>query len=1655
MDFTAPISKRNHPAYRCWIHGLAGLVIFAPFGHHEAVLKAQTPASPFINEIMAVNRATHLDPDFNNFADWIELRNPAQTAVDLTGFRLTDDPGQPARWIFPPGSRIPANGMLVVYADGKDISGEALHANFKLNGGGEEILFGDAAGTLLDGIAYGDQEADVSYGRTGNGNWGYFPSPTPGQANSDAAVPGLDLLPEPIFSIPGGFYPTPAMVVISNPSAGGTLRYTTDGSIPDGKSAVYSVPLQVDETAVIRVRAYRDGSLPSRIATQTYLIGEETSLPLVSIAMNPDFLWNDAVGIYHDSNPQNRKSWKRPAQLTCFGSNGLPWFSEDASLQLFGNTAIYIAQRSLDIGFEEPVLARLFPDKQRDEFGSLILRSSSDDWKLTMFRDAMIQFLIKDYLHLDYQAYRPSVVFLNGAYWGIHNFREKEDEEFIRSYHGDVAESIDLLSLDMRDGSVKVNAGSREAYDALIDFLNSRDLSTADGYEEAASLIDVENFTDWAILEIFTGNASWRHNTRMWRPRETGGRWQWLPFDLDRGYGNNFSTDKINTHTLDDIADNYPVLRRLLENASFRERFIRRFVQAMNGAFEPGRVIHIIDSLQEDIRPEMGRHIERWGNVRGPDGDRGIPSLDQWEVNVEFMREFARERRERVLEHLRSRFGLAADFNFSVEVSPSGSGSVLVDSSMITSTGFSGRYFRGSRIPLAASPAAGYSFAGWKGRGAQETILVPAGSEWKYRARDHAADAGWQLAGFDDSSWITGKARLGYGGDGETTEIPYGTDPANKWPTAYFRLKFNLPDPQSYDKYLIRLARDDGAVVYVNGHAAVRSNMPEGDISYDTWSAEITSNAAETDFYEYEVDPSFFQTGVNCIAAEVHQCNAGSSDLGFDLALAAAGSGQEEQILSLNPLYDVVLSADLQLSAQFEVTASNLFPSSIRSDTLITLIHSPYVAKTDVVVRPGANLSIGPSVEIRFEPGAGLIVHGGLQVLGQEQKPVVFSRVDPDRGWNALVFDHATDPCVLSHLELSGATHGLDSTIFKAAVSSANSNLVLDGVSVHSVPQPFYVHGGKVEIRNSTFDGSHSGDDNANIQNASALIENTVFYGLGELDFDFVDGGVIQNCRFTCLSSDPNRDCVDIGSSKGVQILDNRIDNAADKGISIGESSTATVRGNIITGCKTGIAVKDRSDALIDGNTIWGCGVAVDIYEKVAGAGGGKATVVNSILSGSIDADTRVDALSTVTVSYSLSDRQLLQGEGNLAGNPLFAAPGQGDFRLKAGSPCIDSGDPGGTSDPDGSRRDMGAIPYDASGGYAGLKINEWMASGNDRILDEYGESDDWIEIYNASSRAVDAAGLFMTDDPAEPDKWRIPDDHSERTLVQPGGFLVIWADGDISQGVLHAGFRLDASGESVILSSLREGTFYSVDSVRFGSQESGISEGRFPDGSGASVSFENPTPGFLNYRGRAVDIVLIGPQTGSSFEVSPVSPLSVPFEWEPVLNEADPVRSYTIRLQLLESAIEIRDTTDANSYARSFHAEDQGEYAWQVQAGLESGHTVLSPPFRFSVVQARASVGAGSVPAVFFLGRPFPNPFNPVTTLRYGLPEAGKVRILVLDMLGRRVREWVKTEEAAGYHEISWDGRDEKGIVQSSGVYIFRMKSGSFEAVQKVVLVH
>lgn len=161
------------------------------------------------------------------------------------------------------------------------------------------------------------------------------------------------------------------------------------------------------------------------------------------------------------------------------------------------------------------------------------------------------------------------------------------------------------------------------------------------------------------------------------------------------------------------------------------------------------------------------------------------------------------------------------------------------------------------------------------------TTLVAAGATWKYEASGTDLGTAWRERDYDDSGWFAGAAKLGYGDGDEATVIPI-TSPV--YPCYYFRHTFNVDDPAAYNDLSLRILRDDGAVVYLNGTEVARYNMPDGDVSYDTWS----STAADYPWDAAVALPNLLVAGPNVVAVEVHQFNSTSSDLALDLELKAA-----------------------------------------------------------------------------------------------------------------------------------------------------------------------------------------------------------------------------------------------------------------------------------------------------------------------------------------------------------------------------------------------------------------------------------------------------------------------------------------------------------------------------------------------------------------------------------------------------------------------------------------------------------------------------------------------------------------------------------------------------------------------------------------------
>ena len=200
-------------------------------------------------------------------------------------------------------------------------------------------------------------------------------------------------------------------------------------------------------------------------------------------------------------------------------------------------------------------------------------------------------------------------------------------------------------------------------------------------------------------------------------------------------------------------------------------------------------------------------------------------------------------------------------------------------------------------------------------------VLLARGSEWKYSDAGQNLASVWRLPAYNDTTWSSGAARLGYGGDGEMTTVNYGPNPNAKYTTTYFRHRVTTPAGMNVSNLVVRFTRDDGIVVHIDGQEAFRDNMPQGTITFSTFAS--TSAAAETTFFETPVAGSFFLAGTSThtIAAEVHQNAANSDDLGFDLELLVTGSSAPSVTIERNV-------SDVTLAWPATISGWNLYSSS-------------------------------------------------------------------------------------------------------------------------------------------------------------------------------------------------------------------------------------------------------------------------------------------------------------------------------------------------------------------------------------------------------------------------------------------------------------------------------------------------------------------------------------------------------------------------------------------------------------------------------------------------------------------------------------------------------------------------------------------------------
>ncbi|NLK50568.1 MAG: hypothetical protein GX294_07955, partial [Candidatus Cloacimonetes bacterium] len=517
----------------------------------------------------------------------------------------------------------------------------------------------------------------------------------------------------------------------------------------------YIPSAKIRKGTVVRAKGFKPGAIASTAVSHTYFVFTEGrdkyQFPVISLSVQEDLFFDyekgiSTAGIDFDTWRQNNPSvsptgsaanignwrrqgvlWEYPAHIEFFETeSNIAALNQGIGFRIHGGLSRKYRKKSLliyarDIYGTSSLDHSIFKDQPYNSYKRLILRNSGNDYHRTLIKDASIQEICSQ-LNFDTQAYQPSVLFINGEYWGLYNIGERYDKHYLARVYGVDAENLDLLEL--RTGIME---GDRIHYYAMMSYFLDHDLSNPTHYEHAKTLMDMDNFINYHIAQIFCRNHDWpQNNIKYWRLRTDSyipnaplghdGRWRWLMYDMDYAFYPTAESSKDNSLRLflNGDTQSAKLINPLLQNEDFKNTFINRFADLMNSHFQPSRMVDIIQKNQALVSPEVAENYARWK----------APSRNSWNNYFNLMITFANDRPQYQRQHIRSRFGIASDVTITLDVNNDLQGTVRINSIDICEATpgipeapypWDGIYFHNIPIEVEAKAAPGYTFSHWEG----------------------------------------------------------------------------------------------------------------------------------------------------------------------------------------------------------------------------------------------------------------------------------------------------------------------------------------------------------------------------------------------------------------------------------------------------------------------------------------------------------------------------------------------------------------------------------------------------------------------------------------------------------------------------------------------------------------------------------------------------------------------------------------------------------------------------------------------------------------------------------------------------------------------------------------------------------------------------
>lgn len=693
-----------------------------------------------INEILASNTTTAPDVvDFDYYTDWIELKNLRGVRQSLDLYYLSDDPEEPTKWHLK-GQSIEGNSFLLVHADGyglgpgedavsqywpfREIDVQKVHTNFRLGTEGETLVLSrQHNGELetVDSITFPPQVTDISYGRDplDRESWQYLSVPTPSADNAQS-IPAPVQAGQVTASLSPGIYARPQEVALETQSGSATIRFTLDGAEPNQFSPAYSEPIRISESTVLKARAFDRLVAPGPVLRQSFLIGiPDHSLPVVALSVTPDTFFGDE-GIH---SPTTRKGQEVPITMDYFPDSETHAFTIDAGVRIGGENIWQKAQKPLNLALRgkygsDEIRYKLFEDVPLGFFDRVGLRNGGDNWSLDMLPDAMAAPIVRGQMDNAVSAARPVVVYLNGAYQGIHFMRERWGDSYFSNHYQVVPGTYDHVEHGRTPEGIRHHSAEGDHQD-LVELLNTAEtaLMQKDAvYETFAAQIDIDAFIDYVAMVDFTAETSWFHNQEVWRHRDGDGKWRWLINDLDRS----FNQRNVSRNLVDQMRGRLPLFNSLLKNVGFRDRFVQRYAAHIGSTFHPDRLNGIVESLREEMAGEIARHSQKWGPLNG------IRSRTTWLAQVERRKNFIGDRGQHALSNARMVTSPQQTLATLVvqNEEPDGGRIFLCGVPLLPRAINSLEMLEDIPFDLKAVPAPGYRFAGWSTNEEDASITV-------------------------------------------------------------------------------------------------------------------------------------------------------------------------------------------------------------------------------------------------------------------------------------------------------------------------------------------------------------------------------------------------------------------------------------------------------------------------------------------------------------------------------------------------------------------------------------------------------------------------------------------------------------------------------------------------------------------------------------------------------------------------------------------------------------------------------------------------------------------------------------------------------------------------------------------------------------------